>query len=213
MIGWLALLAASSALFLLVAVAAWWAHRREVPSKARRRAERAEWAQHATAVAEHAQRAAAVVAAARERVEAAERVRAAAWQELEQTEEAHDKAARRHEEAVRRGQTRPPGQAREVAAAALAAYRRGDLTKDQLWRVWQWGSGWDADVDQAERELYRLRAAKRTAHQRYRAAASQERDALAVGDIAEVRARALAEEVATASEEAGWDDERRAELR
>jgi hypothetical protein len=211
MIGWLALLAASSAMFLLVAVAAWWAHRREVPSNAQRRAERAEWEQHATAVAERAQRAAAVAAAARERVEAAERARATAWRELEQAEEAHDKVARRHEEVVRRSSERPPGPYREVAQAALAAYRRGDLTKDQLWRVWQWGSGWDPDVDQAERELYRLRAAKRAAHQRYRAAASQERDALAAGDIAEVQARALAEEVATASEEAGWDDERRAE--
>jgi hypothetical protein len=215
MVGWLILLAASSALFALVAVAAWWGHRREVPSKARQRAERAAWAQHATVVAERAQRAATAALTARQRVEAAEAARVAAWRVLEEIEQAHDKAARRHAEAVRCSSERPrdlPG-AREVSQAALGAYRRGDLTKDQLWRVLRWGSGWDPDVDQAERELYRLRAARRAAHQRYRAAASQERDALAAAEIAEVQARALAEEVATASEEAGWDDEQRAELR
>jgi hypothetical protein len=214
MIGWLVLLGAAAALFLLVAVAAWWQHRREVPGKARQRAERAAWAQHATMVAERAQRVASVVVITRERVEAAEAARAAAWREREAIEEAHEKAVRRHEEAVRRSKehTRDlPGQ-REVSQAALAAYRRGDLTKEQLWRVLRWGSGWDPDVDQAERELYRLRAARRAVHQRYLAAASQEREALAASDVAEVQERALAEEVATASEEAGWDDGRRAEL-
>jgi hypothetical protein len=210
MIGWLALLVASAALFILVAVAAWWQHRREVPSRARQRAERAAWAQHATALAERAQQAAARAAATRAAVEAAEQARAAAWAELEAAEAAHEESAGRHAEAVKRGAERPQGQA--VTHAALAAYRRGDLTKEQLWRVWQWGTGWDPEVDRCERELYRLRADRRAAHQRYQTAASRERDVLAVADIAEVQARALAEEVATASEEAGWDDGLRAEL-
>jgi hypothetical protein len=128
-------------------------------------------------------------------------------------EAAHDEAVRRHAEATkRRGNQLSAGQPKEVTHAALAAYRRGDLTKDQLWRVWQWGSGWDPEVDRCERELYRLRAARRAAQQRYQAAAGQERDVLATADVAEVQARALAEEVATASEEAGWNDGHRAEL-
>jgi hypothetical protein len=215
MLGWLALLAASAALFVLVAVAAWWQHRREVPSRARQRAERAAWAQHAAALAERAQQAAARAATVRAAVAEAEQARAAAWAELEQIEAAHDAAARRHAEAVRRtsargGNERPAGQA--VTHAALGAYRRGDLTKEQLWRVWQWGTGWDPEVDRCERELYRLRADRRAAHQRYQAAASHERDVLAAADVAEVQARALAEEVATASAEAGWDDGLRAQL-
>jgi hypothetical protein len=210
MIGWLALIAASAALFALVAFVAWWQHRRDVPSRARQRAERAAWAQHATALAERAQQAAVRAAAVQEAVAAAEQARAQAWHELEEVEEVHDKAARRHAEAVERNSDRPQGN--EVTHAALAAYRRGDLTKEQLWRVWQWGSGWDPEVDRCERELYRLRADRRAAHQRYQAAASHERDVLAVADVAEVQARALAEEVATASEEAGWDDGLRAQL-
>lgn len=212
---WLLLLGASAALFILVAVAAWWGHRREVPSKSKQRAERAAWAQHATALAERAQRAVSVAATVRERVEAAEAARATAWQALEEIEEAHEKAARKHEEAVRRSNQHPrelAGQ-REVSQAALGAYRRGDLTRDQLWRVLRWTNGWDPDVDQAERELYRLRAARREAHQRYRIAADQERAALAAAEVTEVQARALSEEVATASQEAGWDDGLRAELR
>jgi hypothetical protein len=215
LIVWLLLLAASAALFLLVAVVAWWGHRREVPSKSKQRAERAAWARHATALAERAQRAVSVAATGRERVEATEAARAATWRALEEIEEAHEKAARKHEEAVRRGNLRPrdPSGQREVSHAALGAYRRGDLTKDQLWRVLQWSNGWDPDVDHAERELYRLRAARRAAHQRYRIAADQERAALGAAEVADVQARALSEEVATASEEAGWDDGPRAELR
>jgi hypothetical protein len=212
MLVWLLMLGASVALFLLVAVVAWWGHRREVPSKAKQRAERAAWAQHATALADRAQRAVVVATTVRARVEPAETTRAAAWRELEEIEEAHEKAARRHEEAVRRNNPYPRNEAgqREVSHAALGAYRRGDLTKDQLWRVLQWTNGWDPDVDHAERELYRLRAARRVAHRRYRIAADQEREALAAAEVAEVQARALCEEVATASEEAGWDDGPRA---
>ena len=213
---WLLLLAASAALFLLVALVAWWQHRREVPSKAKLRAERAAWAQHATAVAEQAQQAVSEVAVLKERAQAAEAARAAAWRALEEIEEAHDKAVRRHAEAVERSgilRQREGAGMGAVTQAALGAYRRGDLTKDQLWRVLRWSNGLDPDVDQAERELYRVRAARRAAHQRYRIAADQERKALAAAELAEVRARALVEEVATASEGAGWDDGPRAEPR
>jgi hypothetical protein len=208
MIGWLALLAISAALFLLVAAVAWWQHRRRVPGKARQRRERAEWARHATAVTERAGQAATRAVAVRARVEPAEQARAAAWRELEEVETAYDEAAGKYREVLRRDAEHPPDRAgqRLVASAALAAYRRGDLTQEQLWRVWRWGSGWDPERDQRERELSQLRAARRDAHLRYRAAASGERAVLAAADVAEVEARALAEEVATAATEAGWDD-------
>ena len=208
MIGWLALLAASVALFLIVAGMAWWQHRRHVPSRKRRQRERAEWADHATTVTERAARAATRAAPIRARVEPAEQARVAAWRELEEVETGYEEAARKYQELLRRDAEHPPdrdGQ-RLVATAALAAFRRGDLSQEQLWRVWRWGSGWDPERDQRERELSQLRAARRDAHLRYRAAASGERAAQAAADLAEVEARALAEEAATAAAEAGWDE-------
>lgn len=88
-----------------------------------------------------------------------------------------------------------------MAEAALAAYRRGDLSGEQLWRVWGWGTGWDPVRAERERELLRARAAQREAHLRYRAAASRERAALAGLEVADVQARALAEEAATAADQ------------
>jgi hypothetical protein len=208
LIGWLVLLGVSSALFVLVATAAWWQHRREVPGRARRRAERAEWARHAATVTARARQAAAQLVAARERVAAAEHARAAAWRALEEVEAAHDEAARRLRERDPPTTAGSAGRAGrpEVTRAALAAYRRGDLTGEQLWRVWRWGSGWDPERDRCERELYRLRAARREAHLRYRAAAGEERAAQAEAEVAEVQARALAEEAVTAAAQAGWQD-------
>lgn len=208
LLGWL--LGASSLLFALIAGAAWWQHRRAVPSKARRRAERAQWAEHAVAVADRAQQSADRVAAAQADLLRAEQERADAWQELEQATAAHDEAARRYEEARQRsGEARPsePSGQQEVTQAAFAAYRRGDLSQEQLWRVWSWGSGWGPELAERERELLALRAALREARVRYRAAAGRERTAAAEVEVADVEARALAEEVATATEEAGWHDD------
>jgi hypothetical protein len=206
--GWWILLVASCALFVLVATAAWWQRRREVPGRSRRRAERAEWLRHAAAVAARAEEADAQLAAAQAEVAAAERDRLDAWRELEEAQATHDQAHRRYQQAA--GQSGavgpdPTGQ-REVAAAALAAYRRGDLSGEQLWRVWGWGTGWDPALAQRERELLRARAAQREANLRYRVAAGRERTALAGTEVAEVQARALAEEAATAAAETAWDD-------
>lgn len=207
-LGWLILLGASLALFVLVAAAAWWQRRRSVPGRARRRAEHAEWHRHAAAVTHRWQEADAELAAARAGVETAEQARAEAWRALEEAQSAHDRAECRHREAAERTGASAKDQAgqQEVAAAALAAYRRGDLTEEQLWRVWGWGTGWDPELAARERELLAARAARREAHLRYRSAASQERAALAAADVAEIQARALAEEVATATDAAGWED-------
>jgi hypothetical protein len=205
MLGWLVLFGASFALFLVVALLAWWQRRRLVPRKAVREAERAEWAAHAAVVAQRSTEAASRAAAARERVDAAEQARTEAWQALEQAQRAHDEAERAFRAASRRGAERPVDQdgQRAVANAALAAYRRGDLSQDQLLRVWRWGSGWDPEVEQRERALLQARAAWREANGRYRAAASVERAATEQAALAEAEARALAEEADLAEAQAG----------
>ncbi|MPZ25261.1 MAG: hypothetical protein GEV12_02100 [Micromonosporaceae bacterium] len=209
-LGWLILLGGSFGLFALTAAAAWWQRRREVPGRARRQADRAEWERHRAAVAERYRQAAAELAAAQPRAAAAEQERAQSWQALEQADAAHDAADRRYAQAARRaGAGRPEPDlagAREVAHAALAAYRRGDLSEEQLWRVWGWGTGWDPELSEREQALLRARAARREAFLRYQAAADRERAAAAVAGVAEVQARALAEEVATAAAEAQWED-------
>jgi hypothetical protein len=91
---------------------------------------------------------------------------------------------------------------RDVERAALAAYRRGDLSTEQLRAVYAKGSGGDADREQYEREVLRRRSAERDAYQRYAAAATEERRAYETADIAVIAAQALAEEAATATEEA-----------
>jgi hypothetical protein len=91
---------------------------------------------------------------------------------------------------------------RDVARAALAAYRRGDITVEQLRAVYRRFSGWDVGQEHHEHELVRRRAAEREAHRRYHAAAVAERAAYAEADVAVVAAQALAEEAAASAEEA-----------
>jgi hypothetical protein len=95
-----------------------------------------------------------------------------------------------------------PGELRDVQRAALAAYRRGDLNTEQLRAVYAKVSGGDGAREQHEREVQRRLAAEREAHRRYAAAAATERRAYEAADIAVVAAQALAEEAATANEEA-----------
>jgi hypothetical protein len=90
----------------------------------------------------------------------------------------------------------------EVARAALAAYRRGDISVEQLRAVYRQFSGWDGGQERREHELVRRRAAEREAHRRYHAAAVAERAAYADADVAVVAAQALAEEAAESAEEA-----------
>src|SRR5690606_14839558 len=116
-------------------------------------------------VAERSAQAAARAATARERAAAAERERAEAWRALEEAQQAYEAAESGYQEAARARQARPdPAGQREVATAALAAYRRGDLSQDELLRVWRWGSGWDPHLEERERAVRQGRAARREAH-------------------------------------------------
>lgn len=203
-IGWLVLFGASFALFLVVALLAWWGRRPGRRHRRRHDREREEWAAHAAVVAERSTQAAARAAAARERAAAAERERAEAWRVLEEAHHAYQAAQAAYQEAAR---SRPadldPAGQRVVATAALAAYRRGDLSQEELLRVWRWGSGWDPRLEEHERAVRQTRAAQREAHLRYLAAANAERSAGQQADLAEAEARVLAEEAAYAAAQAG----------
>jgi hypothetical protein len=91
---------------------------------------------------------------------------------------------------------------REVQRAALAAYRRGDLTTEQLRAVYARFSGSDSGRERHEREVQRRRATEQAAHRAYLSAAAAERAAYQEADVAVVAAQALAEEAAESAEEA-----------
>lgn len=90
----------------------------------------------------------------------------------------------------------------EVSRAALAAYRRGDLSVDELREVFRRAGGWDPQQEQWEREVALLRAEAQRAHRAYDAAVVAERVAGKAATVAEVAAHALAEEAEAASAEA-----------
>jgi len=95
-----------------------------------------------------------------------------------------------------------PALPHDLSRAALAAFRRGDLSVEQLRAVFRRFSGWDARLEQHEREVLRRRAAERDAHRRYTMAAAAERDANHEVDVAMAAARAWADEAVEAAEEA-----------
>lgn len=197
MIGWMILFGAALALFLLVALLAGWQRRRQRPGRREREVARAEWTAHAAAVARRSEQAVARAATARSRAAESDRALSEAWQELERAQRAYDEAERAYSAATARtgaSALANPDAAKEVANAALAAYRRGDLSQDDLLRVWRWGSGWDPELEQRERVLLQARAGRREAHLRYRVASSTARAAAERAEVAEAEARALAEE-------------------
>ena len=198
-IAWLAVFVGALLMLGLVGTLAWWQHRREHPPVPA--AERAELARHAAVVAETAARAVERAATARYRAEQAADAAADAWQEHERVQRAYEEASRASQQAAsRRNDGDDRSGPREVGRAALAAYRRGELSQDQMLRVWRWSSGWDPEQERREHQLAELRAAQREAYLRYRAASAAERVAASQADIAEVAARALADEVAAAQE-------------
>ncbi|MEU7825100.1 hypothetical protein [Catellatospora sp. NPDC049133] len=132
---------------------------------------------------------------------AAEDDRDAAWQ-------AHLAAARLLEDAA---ETLPPEPVevtastetlREVALAARAAYKRGDLTMEQLRAIWSKVDGWDQSRQDRSHELSRLRAQDAEAARLYHVAASRARNARRAAEVARVSSHALTQEAADAAYEA-----------
>lgn len=134
--------------------------------------------------------------------------------ELENAESLRDEAGRLQEEAARALESAvlepredPPLRGdlpaqREASRAAMAAYRRGAISVEQLHALWQRLDGWDVAQEEQAHELTRLRAEDSEARRRYDAAALAERNARQANEIAQVAARALTEEAADAAREA-----------
>jgi hypothetical protein len=178
------------------------------------RAEADELAAHAATAQVDAGRAAAVAVEARVAVAAAERARDEAWAAQEAAERAYEAAWRAAVDGRPGAEGAPtahPGGAtaeeeadreREVSRAALSAYRRGDISVQELREVWRRTADWDPAQEERERIADRCRidqAAARRVHDRAAAAA---RRADQAARVAEVAAQALVDEAAQAAAEA-----------
>jgi len=175
---------------------------------ARLHAEAGELIREAAATSAKAQRAIAQAAAAEARLAETQQAREAAGQAYDEAQRAYEGmlAAWREGEARRARRTRDEvdeSQDREVARAALAAYRRGDLSVDELREVFRRTGGWDPVQEQRERQIGTLRAEAHRAHRLYDAATAAERIAVKAAGIARVAANALVEEANASTREAG----------
>jgi chromosome segregation ATPase len=157
-------------------------------------------AEHATLQAETAT---AAVEPVRERYAEAEQRRAA-------IEAEYDAAQARYAEALRdlrAGRKDPPSpeqrdRAHEVSSAALAAYRRGELSVDDLRVVFARAGDWDPEQEAREREAERLAADVGSLRRAYDIAVADVRLAAERLHVAEVAAEATTQEAVDAAVEA-----------
>lgn len=124
----------------------------------------------------------------------------AAWLAHSRAEAAHAEAAARLEQPMEQAVTDEVQ--RDISMAARAAYKRGDITVEELRAVWQTVEGWDQEREEREQELLGLRAEEKEAWRRYHVATHAERSARRAAELAEVAARALIEEATDAARRA-----------
>jgi hypothetical protein len=191
-------------------------------------AEVAELTGHAEAVRVDAARAVAEATTARDRVTGAETRRDEAWAAQEAAERAYDRAWAAALAGRTAGTTDPPAgddrspagtttpepdpgpdvddrsaeRDRAVSRAALAAYKRGDISADQLREVWRRTTGWDPEQEERERLADRARIELAAARRAYDRAAAEVRRVTEAARVAEVAAEALLDEVAESAAEA-----------
>ncbi|MEH1123621.1 hypothetical protein [Micromonospora sp. CPCC 206061] len=208
---WALLLTAGLVILALVAFAAV-AERPRTPRPDPRklRAAAQELAVHANKAHTEAGRAAGAAADARERLAEAERARDEAWA----AQEAADQTYRRAWQEVLAGRAAQDSrvadpvegadeQQRDVARAALTAYRNGDISVEQLREVWLRASGdWDPELEERERAAYRYKLEERAARRVYHRADVAVRHAEQEVQVAEVALQALRDEAAEAAVEA-----------
>lgn len=148
-------------------------------------------AQQAATAAEYAESELAVAEEAREKT----------WQEHNLATEAVEKATAELEsmpvDAILPDETQ-----REVSRAARDAYRRGELSLEQLRAVWHKVDGWGESLEDKTHEVSRLRAEAAEAYRRFHVAALAERRAQKSAEVAQVAARALQEEATEAARDA-----------
>lgn len=180
--------------------------------RARLRAEAGDLIRQAAATAAAAKRAQSKVEEARAMREAAQSARETAWQ-------AFDAAQRAYEEALREAAALSTkeatdsiepavtadgaeGDGHELERAALAAFKRGDISVEDLNAAFRQASGWDQVRELQAREVELRRTAESRARRLYQAAAAAERAAVKAADVATVSAQALAEEAVEVAAEA-----------
>lgn len=178
------------------------------PDPARLRAEADELAAHAAQAQIEAIRAAEGAVLARAEVAAAEQARDAAWTAQEVIEQAYDlawqaalagrQAAQVTDDAAADDATRE----RAVSRAALSAYRRGDISVQELREVWRRAGDWDPAQEERERTAERCRIEQTAARRAYDRAAAEGRRAEQAARVAEVAAEALVDEAAESAAEA-----------
>ncbi|BCY12270.1 hypothetical protein [Actinoplanes sp. L3-i22] len=130
---------------------------------------------------------------------AAQRAVAAADEARERATEANDvrdEAEERYQRAKWDAWTGPKDESRTlVERAALEAYRRGDITVDQLNRIWHHTRPDEAEVEQMDQDIEEAKL-------RYSAALVEAVEERRAAHVAEVAAEVLAEEARFAEEEA-----------
>ena len=177
------------------------------------RAEAGELIRQAAATAAAAKRAQSAVAQTRAGSLAAQQAREVAWKAFDAAQKAYERALREaqahSDEAGGEPAANGNGQhgtgedeKRDVARAALSAYRRGDITVEQLGTVFRKASGWSPLLELQAREVELRRSAESRARRLYQAAAGAERAAVKAADVAVVAAHALAEEAVEVAAEA-----------
>ncbi|WP_436530474.1 hypothetical protein [Actinoplanes sp. HUAS TT8] len=133
-----------------------------------------------------------VWAAAQRAVEAAD----AARERVTEASDVRDEAEERYQQARWDAWTGPKDESRTlVERAALEAYRRGDLSVDQLNRIWQHTRPDEAEVEQMDQEI----AQAKLQYEQALVRGVEERRA---AHVAEVAAEVLAEEARIAEDEA-----------
>jgi hypothetical protein len=205
---WGALFACGCAILLGAAALAWRQKRRE-GARAGVRPTGTPRVRLRTELAEAAQEAVTLTATAQQAAVAAEQARCHsehAQQALEVAERAYEAVQRAYELAAAHVAQLPDMQGgnpggREVARAALAAYRRGDISVEDLRRVWLGASGWDARHEDAERKLLQLRARQLEVRRACYMASTVARLARQAEQVADVAAQALADEAMQAENE------------
>jgi hypothetical protein len=124
---------------------------------------------------------------------------------LDTAERVYEEARRAHAESLTAAPepapTAGPQSERDVARAALDAFRRGEITAEELRRVWFGISGWDGRHDEAEREVREFETAEIRARHQYHVALAQARVARQAEYVADTAVRALGAEAAAAAAE------------
>jgi guanyl-specific ribonuclease Sa len=164
----------------------------------RKAAEAAEQIRYAEEITVAAQRAAATAERHREECQLAQAGVDAAWQAYQDADEALTRARRAAAFTTSDGGLDAADREQALRRLAQAAYRRGDLSNDQLLDALTHRNGWEAGLHPIEQELKLARAAVQHRFGAYQRALEVEQDAWRAADIATASVNSLRREVTVA---------------